>query len=134
VVKPLYIPNQLSLNRLTGPSKQQASKSGGVGSVGTGFANQLNNELSKPSGDLKISKHAQDRMAERKIKISDQKWATISQKVDEAKNMGIKDSLVLTDNAAMVVSAQNKTVITVMNREEATKQIFTNINGTIVLN
>ena len=131
MVKPIYIPNQLSLNRLTGPGKQQTSKSGVVTS--SGFADQFNKELSKPSSDLKISKHAQDRMNERNITISDEKWATISNKVDEARNMGIKDSLVLTDKAAMVVSAQNKTVITVMNREEATKQIFSNINGTIVL-
>jgi flagellar operon protein len=131
VVKPIYIPNQLPLNRLNGPSKQQASKSGVVAS--RGFASQLNKELSKPNNDLKISKHAQDRMSERHINISDEKWATISKKVNEAKQMGIKDSLVLTDKAAMVVSAQNNTVITVMNREEATKQIFSNINGTIVL-
>jgi flagellar operon protein len=131
VVKPIYIPNQLQLSRLNGSSKQQVSKTGTVAS--SGFAGQLNKELSKPNIDLKISKHAQARMNERQITISDEKWASISQKVDEAKSMGVKDSLVLTDKAAMVVSAQNKTVITVMNREEATKQIFSNINGTIVL-
>lgn len=131
MVKPLYISNQLPLTRLHGSSQHQAGKPGVPPSKV--FANHLTEELSKPGSDLKISKHAKARMSERKITISEEKWANISQKVDEARSMGIKDSLVLTDKAAMLVSAQNKTVITVMNRDEATKQIFSNINGTIVL-
>ena len=48
--------------------------------------------------------------------------------------MGIKESLVLLNNAALIVSAKNNTVITAMDREEAIDQIFTNINGTIIMN
>ena len=47
--------------------------------------------------------------------------------------MGVKESLVLVDDAALIVSAKNNTVITAMNRAEATAQIFTNINGTILM-
>lgn len=112
-----------------GTTAQTATKPGS-------FLNQLQNELRSKQTDsqLKISKHAEQRMAERKISISPEKWATISQKMNEAKSMGITDSLVLTDKEAMVVSAKNNTVITVMNRDEANQQIFSNINGTIILN
>lgn len=48
--------------------------------------------------------------------------------------MGVKESLVLLNDAALIVSAKNNTVITAMNRKEATEQIFTNINGTIIMN
>ena len=82
---------------------------------------------------LKISKHASDRLQERGIQMTDAEWAHISQRVDEAKRKGIRDSLVLTDQAALIVSAKNSTVITAMNRMEAKDQLFTNIDGTIVL-
>lgn len=82
---------------------------------------------------LKISKHATDRLHERNIQIDDKEWQAIGEKVVEAKRKGITDSLVVTNNAALLVSAKNNTVVTAMNREEATNRIFTNINGTILI-
>lgn len=83
---------------------------------------------------LKISKHATDRLAERNIHISDVEWANVTEKVAEAKSKGIRDSLVLMEQAALIVSAKNSTVITAMDRKEAKNHLFTNIDGTIVLN
>ena len=83
--------------------------------------------------ELKISKHATERLAERNIHISDAEWAHVTDKVNEAKMKGIKESLVLMDQAALIVSAKNSTVITAMDRMEAKDQLFTNIDGTIVL-
>ncbi|MEH7382528.1 TIGR02530 family flagellar biosynthesis protein [Bacillus sp. JJ1533] len=82
---------------------------------------------------LVISKHAQKRLDERNIRIQDSKWNEIQLKISEAKTKGVKDSLVVTDNAALIVNVPNNTVITAMNRDEANAQIFTNINGTIIL-
>ncbi|MFJ7677751.1 TIGR02530 family flagellar biosynthesis protein [Peribacillus sp. NPDC046944] len=82
---------------------------------------------------LTISKHAQMRMNQRKIEINPQMWSRIADKANEAKKMGVTESLIITDNAALVVSTKNNKVITVMDREEASSQVFTNINGTILL-
>ncbi|WP_241663243.1 hypothetical protein [Peribacillus simplex] len=41
--------------------------------------------------------------------------------------MDVTESLVITENAALIVSTKNNKVITVMYRDEATSQIFTNI-------
>ncbi|GGM21425.1 flagellar protein [Paraliobacillus quinghaiensis] len=82
---------------------------------------------------LKVSKHAQARLTERNIKIDDAKWQQISEKVVEAKQKGITDSLVVTDEATLLVSTKNNTVVTAMDRKEAQSRIFTNINGTIVV-
>lgn len=90
------------------------------------------NEAMQPAA-LKISKHASDRLAERNIHISEVEWAHITDKVNEAKSKGIKESLVLMEQAALIVSAKNATVITAMDRMEAKDQLFTNIDGTIVL-
>lgn len=84
-------------------------------------------------GDLTVSKHAKQRLEQRGIHISAERWKQIEEKVKEAKEMGVKESLVLLDNAALVVSAKNNTVITAMDRKETRTQIFTNIDGTIIL-
>ncbi|MFC0558600.1 TIGR02530 family flagellar biosynthesis protein [Halalkalibacter alkalisediminis] len=96
------------------------------------FNHLLKNEIYN-TVQLKVSKHAKHRMDTRGIEFSPEKWLTIQEKVKEAKQKGVKDSLVITNNAALVVSVQNDTVITVLNRDEAQSQIFTNINGTILI-
>ncbi|MEC2073111.1 TIGR02530 family flagellar biosynthesis protein [Alkalihalophilus marmarensis] len=98
----------------------------------TSFKDVLQQQIVKPAA-LKISKHANDRMDKRGIEINSAQWETINRKVAEAKQKGVTDSLVITDDATLVVSAKNNTVITVMDRQEAKSQIFTNINGTIVI-
>jgi flagellar operon protein len=95
------------------------------------FLDHLNKAV-QPA-ELKISKHASQRLAERNIHISDAEWAHVTEKVNEAKMKGIKESLVLMDQAALIVSAKNSIVITAMDRIEAKDQLFTNIDGTIVL-
>jgi flagellar operon protein len=96
------------------------------------FAAELQSVMDT-SGRLTISKHAMERLEQRGIQINESRWNQIFEKVKEAKKMGVKDSLVLLENAALIVSAKNETVITAMDRKEATTQIFTNINGTIVM-
>ncbi|GLB59344.1 TIGR02530 family flagellar biosynthesis protein [Cytobacillus sp. NCCP-133] len=87
----------------------------------------------KADGKLTVSKHAKQRLEQREIHINEERWQQIESKIHEAKKMGVKESLVLLNDAALIVSAKNNTVITAMDREEAGTQIFTNINGTIIL-
>ncbi len=97
------------------------------------FKEELRHQIESMS-QLKVSKHAAKRLATRALHISPGMWERIEHKVDEARQKGVNDSLVLTPDVAMIVSAKNHTVITAMGREEAQDQIFTNIDGTIVLN
>ncbi|WP_416731507.1 TIGR02530 family flagellar biosynthesis protein [Fictibacillus sp. JL2B1089] len=90
------------------------------------FHKELENQLT-------ISKHAKKRLQDRDITISETSWNKISEKVIEAGQKGIKDSLVIMKNVMLVVNAPNQTVITALDRNESTSQIFTNINGAIVI-
>jgi flagellar operon protein len=83
--------------------------------------------------NLKISKHAKKRLEERNINISKENWMKIQEKMVEANQKGVIDSLIIMENATLIVNTKNNTVITAMDRHEATSQIFTNINGTILL-
>lgn len=82
---------------------------------------------------LKISKHAEKRLQDRGISIDEKQWLLISEKIKDAKTKGVVESLVVLKDAALVVSAKNDTVITALDRDEAKTQIFTNINGTIII-
>ncbi|MBS2968989.1 flagellar protein [Metabacillus sp. KIGAM252] len=82
---------------------------------------------------LTISKHAKARLNERNIIISDEKWTMMEKRLSEAKQKGIQDALFLSNEGAFIISVKNSTLITAMNRKEAASQIFTNINGTILL-
>ncbi len=98
-----------------------------------GFKQQLQQSVAAVNDRLSVSKHAQLRMNQRNIDINPTTWLKIEEQIKQAKKMGVTDSLVLTKDAALVVSAKNNTVITAMGREEASSQIFTNINGTILI-
>lgn len=100
--------------------------------VQNGFSKHLQTALENNS-KLIVSKHAEQRMNQRGIEITSDRWKQIENKMHEAKNLGVNESLVLLKDAALVVSAKNNTVITAMDRQEAGSQIFTNINGTIIL-
>lgn len=82
---------------------------------------------------LKISKHANERMSERNISINEKQWQLIQGKMNEAKDKGVTDSLVVLKDAMLVVNTTNNTIVTAMDRDETTSKIFTNINGTILI-
>ena len=96
------------------------------------FATHFQNALQQES-KLIVSKHANERLQQRGIHIDEAHWEQISDKVREARKKGVNESLVLLKEAALIISAKNNTVITAMDRDEARTQIFTNINGTIIL-
>src|SRR5699024_7057447 len=82
------------------------------------------------NGNVKVSKHTGERLTERNIQINDATWQLIENKMQAAKQKGISDALVITDEAALVVSTKNNTVVTALHQDEAKDKIFSNINGT----
>lgn len=113
------------------PTIQAQQKSTTPTNVKNSFIEHL--QKATESQELKISKHANERIMERNIHISEQEWQVVSDKVFEARSKGVNQPLILMDQAALIVSAKNATVITAMERTEAKDQLFTNIDGTIVL-
>ena len=65
--------------------------------------------------------------------LADPKLRTLEKAVDTAAQKGSKESLILSDNAAFIVSVRNKTVITVLDRNQMNGNVFTNIDSTVVI-
>jgi flagellar operon protein len=82
---------------------------------------------------LKVSGHAQTRMQSRNIELDASAWDRVMKGVDMAAAKGAKESLVLVDNAALVVSVKNRTVITAVDRDSLKDNVFTNIDSAVVV-
>ena len=82
---------------------------------------------------LKFSKHASMRLNERDIILTQNQRTRLENGVDAASKKGINDSLVLVDNLAFIVNVPNKTVVTAMDQTETNSNVFTNIDGAVIM-
>lgn len=85
------------------------------------------------SVDLKFSKHATSRLADRKIELTDSQLERLSEGTAKASEKGIKESLVLMDELAFIVNIPNQTVITAMSQTETDENVYTNIDGAVII-
>jgi len=82
---------------------------------------------------LKFSKHALQRLQSRNIYFDKDDLKNIYDAVDKAEKKGIRDSLILTSKAALIVSIQNRTVVTAVDKTNIKNNVFTNIDGAVIL-
>lgn len=96
------------------------------------FGNILQESL-KNAESLKFSKHAEARLKDRNITLTQNQKERLNEAVNKAGAKGIKDSLVVLDQMAFVVNIKNKTVVTAMDGNELKENIFTNIDGAVIV-
>lgn len=85
------------------------------------------------SESLKFSKHATQRLESRNISLSREQNARLLSGVEKASAKGINESLVLVDSLAFIVNVPNKTVVTAMDQTETQSNVFTNIDGAVIM-
>ena len=83
--------------------------------------------------ELKFSKHAVNRLSDRNIALTDAQNVRLENGVKQASEKGITESLVLVDSLAFIVNVPNKTVVTAMDQTETNSNIFTNIDGAVII-
>lgn len=89
--------------------------------------------ISQPTSGLRFSAHAIDRLRSRGITFDQQDLNRLEAAIDKAAQKGSKDSLVLMDDSALIVSVKNKTIVTAMDRQNLKENVFTNIDSTVIL-
>ena len=82
------------------------------------------------SGELKISKHAGERLRQRNIDLSDNQWLRLETGVKKAELKGIRESLIMVDDVAFIVNVNSNTVITAVDDND--DKVFTNIDGAVI--
>ncbi|WP_438432447.1 TIGR02530 family flagellar biosynthesis protein [Gorillibacterium sp. sgz500922] len=82
---------------------------------------------------LRLSKHAQNRLQERGIHLKPEQMEQIRSAVDKAEAKGAKESLVLMKDMALIVNVKSKTIVTAMDGASMKDNVFTQIDSAIVL-
>ena len=96
------------------------------------FESVLKNQMMKDS-ELKFSKHASNRLLDRNITLTDNQTLRLTEGVEKAQEKGIRESLVLVDSLAFIVHVPNRTVVTAMDQKETDNNVFTNIDGAVIV-
>jgi flagellar operon protein len=128
--------NGININRPIIPvGKPSTSERGSQGQrtvTNQGFGSILQQEISKQT-EVKFSKHALDRLQDRNIRLTKEDISKINDAVNKAAEKGVKEALIIMGDTALVTSIKNKTVITAATEETLKNNVFTNIDGAVII-
>lgn len=87
----------------------------------------------RTEGEIRFSKHAANRLVDRNIELTKDQVERLNIGAAKAGAKGINESLVIVDSLAFIVNVPNQTVITAMDQTEANENVFTNIDGAVII-
>ena len=96
------------------------------------FRSVLKSRLDAPR-PVRFSAHAAQRLEARNISLSPGQLESVGRAVDALDAKGARESLLLMDGVALVVSVPNRTVITAVSTREMSQTVFTQIDSAVVL-
>lgn len=111
-----------SAPKVTGQSQEQ----------GSSFSEILAERI-KASIGVNFSKHAIERVTQRNVDIDSERMERLSEGIRLASQKGLGEALILVDQAAFIVNAKNNTVITAVSGEDLKGNVFSNINGAVII-
>ena len=124
----------LSMNELQEQYLKKTSKqTKAVDVQKVSFGEIWKQKTEEADGELRFSKHASNRLADRSITLSDTQLNRLTEGAKKAGEKGIKESLVMVDQLAFIVNVPSNTVITAMDQTQANENIFTNIDGAVIV-
>jgi flagellar operon protein len=116
------------------PTDGAARKGSANGAANTALGQSFAEALEQAGGSqpLQFSRHALARVQRRGIELDPATLGRLSEGVGRAASKGSRDSLVLVDGTAFVVSVSNHTVITAVGSEQMKDNVFTNIDSAVI--
>ena len=106
--------------------------------AGSQFGSMLQREIASASQEresfsVAFSKHARARAEERGIEVTDTLMDQLADSVERASAKGATNILAFDSTRAFVINIPHGRVITTMSQEEMQENIFTNIDGAVLL-
>ena len=86
-----------------------------------------------PAPEVKLSAHAEQRIAQRDISLTHPERQELGQALDKLDEKGSNDALLLRSDAAFVVNVPNRTIVTAMNQSDLQERIFTQIDSAMLV-
>ena len=97
------------------------------------FGALLNREIRASEPAISFSKHAQSRAEERGIQVDEALMGQLADSVERAQAKGATNILAFDATRAFIINVPHGRVITTMSQEEMEENIFTNIDGAVLL-
>ena len=128
------------VSKIYGPHVPKPGKAGQIGSpvhmpqakTAISGKTEFQRILEEKTGRVQFSNHANKRLEQRGIELSSQDIDRLNQAVNRAGSKGSKESLVLLNGLAFVVSVSNRTVITAIDMESMKENVITNIDSAVL--
>lgn len=125
-VRPLYAPTR---SPQLDPGRNTNSVPQGI-DFNEVLKEQIKNTETSP---IQFSKHAERRLASRNIYMDEGRIKRLAKAVDQVAAKGARESLLLMDDVAYVVSVKNRMVITAVDGESMEENVFTNIDSAVIV-
>lgn len=123
-----------SIEQVTDQYLNRKSTEAGYSESGVSFEEILKQKQEvSGSSELRFSKHASARMNDRHINLSSEQSERLENGVLKASQKGINESLVIMDSLAFIINIPNRTVVTAIDQSESNDNIFTNIDGAVIV-
>ncbi len=99
---------------------------------GESFKDMFSRELAAQR-NITFSKHARERLFSRGVELSETDVNKIADAIDKAEAKGSKDTLILADDAAFVVSVKDRTIVTALDTNNLKEGVVTAIDSAVIL-
>ncbi len=123
-------PRQADLN--PAPAAGRQTTGGGKDAFGAMLRQQLDAKT-QGAQTVNFSKHALERAEERGIELTPTLMDRLASSVEKAQEKGATNILAFDDSRAFIINIPYGRVITTMSQEEMKENIFTNIDGAVLL-
>ena len=90
-------------------------------------------EMLRNNSEVSFSNHAVKRAIEHNIELTDENLNRLNEGVKMASKKNLEEPLILVGNTAFLVNIPNNTVITAVDSSEMKGNVFTNIDGTVII-
>lgn len=125
-IRPLHLPNKTP--------QVESNRPGASNQPTVPFSQILKDQIKQQGPEpLQFSKHAEKRLASRNIHLDETRIERLQKAVDQAAAKGAKESLLLMDDVAYVVSIKNRLVITAVDDQSMADNVFTNIDSAVIV-
>lgn len=121
------------IERVARQSQIQQVPDAGKRTATGGFAMALQAELTRAGQEVQFSKHAMTRAEERGIEVTPALMGQLADSVERAQAKGATNILAFDATRAFIINVPHGRVITTMSQEEMEENIFTNIDGAVLL-
>lgn len=90
-------------------------------------------DMLRKNSEVNFSKHAVKRAVDHNIELTDENLSRLNEGVKMASEKNLEEPLILVGRTAFLVNIPNNTVITAVDSSDMKGNVFTNIDGTVII-